>query len=213
MDEETLRRVVMQLLAAQRKIEAVKLVRTQTGLGLAESKAFVEAIQAGHSPGLGAQVAPAAAARARRGSPEEVAEFVRAGRLIDAIKLHREITGLGLAEAKRQVEAMAERMTRGGDPPMQPAPAERVQTPPGGFAVQPSIGAAGLAPFSARTSQPAFAARPRSPDPAPAAKPERPRFSDDDSRHPGDFPVALFVVAVSGALAAGGALVWLFSSR
>jgi ribosomal protein L7/L12 len=37
---------------------------------------------------------------------EEVAALVRAGKKIDAIKLYREYTGCGLAEAKARVDAM-----------------------------------------------------------------------------------------------------------
>lgn len=37
---------------------------------------------------------------------QEVAELVKAGRKIEAIKLYRELTGAGLAEAKEAVEKM-----------------------------------------------------------------------------------------------------------
>ena len=37
----------------------------------------------------------------------ELVELLRAGKLIQAIQLHRERTGLGLAEAKEAVERMA----------------------------------------------------------------------------------------------------------
>jgi Ribosomal protein L7/L12 C-terminal domain len=41
----------MQLASAGRKIEAIKFVREQTGMGLAAAKAYVEALQAGRDPG------------------------------------------------------------------------------------------------------------------------------------------------------------------
>ena len=45
MDDEVLR-----LLVTDRKIEAIKLVRQQTGFDLAQAKTYVEAIQAGRDP-------------------------------------------------------------------------------------------------------------------------------------------------------------------
>ena len=41
---------VFQLLAQGRKIEAIKLIREETGLGLAEAKELVEAISGHHAP-------------------------------------------------------------------------------------------------------------------------------------------------------------------
>jgi hypothetical protein len=41
---------VRQLVAARRKIDAIKLVRQQTGVGLAQAKTYVEAIEAGRVP-------------------------------------------------------------------------------------------------------------------------------------------------------------------
>jgi hypothetical protein len=39
------------LVSAGSKIEAIKFVRAQTGMGLAEAKTYVEALQAGRDPG------------------------------------------------------------------------------------------------------------------------------------------------------------------
>jgi hypothetical protein len=41
---------VAQLVAGRKKIDAIKLVRQRTGAGLAEAKAYVEAIEAGRVP-------------------------------------------------------------------------------------------------------------------------------------------------------------------
>jgi hypothetical protein len=41
---------VAQLLAASRKIEAIKIVRQRTGAGLREAKDYVDAIEAGRTP-------------------------------------------------------------------------------------------------------------------------------------------------------------------
>ena len=43
------------------------------------------------------------------GAAAEIAELLKAGRKIEAIKLHRERTGAGLAEAKRYVEELERR--------------------------------------------------------------------------------------------------------
>jgi large subunit ribosomal protein L7/L12 len=44
------------------------------------------------------------------GSDLQIAELARQGELIEAIKLYRERTGVGLAEAKAVVEEMARRI-------------------------------------------------------------------------------------------------------
>jgi ribosomal protein L7/L12 len=84
-----------------RKIEAIKVYRAHTGLGLAEAKAAVEAMQAGKSPPpmpeLGGDL------------ESELLRLFGQGQKIQAIKLYREQTGMGLAEAKRAVEALAAR--------------------------------------------------------------------------------------------------------
>ena len=49
MEEQELSPEIYQLIAAGRKIAAIKLIREETGLGLAEAKELAEAI-AGHSP-------------------------------------------------------------------------------------------------------------------------------------------------------------------
>jgi ribosomal protein L7/L12 len=85
------------LLAAGNKIEAIKRYREITGLGLKEAKDAVEAMAEGRpvrQPGS----APV-------GDPG-VTTLIFAGRKIEAIKRYREITGLGLKEAKDAVEAM-----------------------------------------------------------------------------------------------------------
>jgi ribosomal protein L7/L12 len=51
-----------------------------------------------------------AAAPAAGGDDEHTVELIRGGRKIEAIKRHRELTGLGLAEAKDAVEEIERRM-------------------------------------------------------------------------------------------------------
>jgi ribosomal protein L7/L12 len=81
-----------------RKIEAIKLVREQTGCGLAEAKAAVEKLERGEADG------PAAPAGDLK---EEIRTLVLSGRMIEAVKLYRERTGAGLKDAKDAVDAIA----------------------------------------------------------------------------------------------------------
>jgi len=93
---------IHELLAAGRKIEAIKLYREHTGAGLAEAKAAVEAIQRGEAtPSSIEHSAPS-------GDLErQLEQLLRRQQKIAAIKLYRERTGLGLKEAKDAVEAFA----------------------------------------------------------------------------------------------------------
>lgn len=93
---------IADLLLVGKKIEAIKLLREATGMGLAEARDAVEAAERGaplppHSS-LARQVAPAPV---RSGElPADVRAAASAGDRIGAIKLLREHTGLGLKEAK-----------------------------------------------------------------------------------------------------------------
>ena len=94
-----------QLLRAGRKIEAIKRYRELTGLGLKEAKDAVEAMEAGRSVSL-----PAKSSLLRQVNDSEIEAQIRSGYLIDAIKLYREKTGVGLKEAKDAVEAWRDRI-------------------------------------------------------------------------------------------------------
>jgi ribosomal protein L7/L12 len=94
------------LLGRERKIEAIKLVRERAGLGLREAKDAVDEYQrTGRTP-TGAErkadrfdgVDADLATRVRR--------LKRNGRTIEAVKLIRERTGLGLADAKQMYDAL-----------------------------------------------------------------------------------------------------------
>ncbi len=91
------------LLADEQKIMAIKKYRSLTGLSLRDAKEGVEAIADGHEPAAGA--APVTATHAGPGI-SGVEDLLRAGQKIAAIKLYRELTGLGLRESKEAVEAM-----------------------------------------------------------------------------------------------------------
>lgn len=104
LSEADLHTQLSELLAAGRKIEAIKLVRDQTGMGLKEAKDWVESYAAGHAAvlppaGADSDVAPDLAA--------EVDELLARNQKIAAIKLVRERTGMGLKEAKDWVERRA----------------------------------------------------------------------------------------------------------
>jgi ribosomal protein L7/L12 len=89
-------------IAAGRMIGAIKLYREATGAGLAEAKEAVELIAAGKPP----------KAEDRPPQPDEpalqrVSAAISAGNLIEAIRLYRTATGVGLKEAKEAVDALA----------------------------------------------------------------------------------------------------------
>ena len=94
------RQAIVAALRAGNKIEAIKLCREATGLGLAEAKDFVERLETLPE----AAVAPAPEA----GALSPIADLLFAGQKIQAIKLYREQVqpGAGLAEAKQAVEQL-----------------------------------------------------------------------------------------------------------
>lgn len=95
-----------QLLRAGKKIEAIKRYRELTGVGLKEAKDAVEALEAGRAPAA----LPSKSQLLRQVSDSEIEAQIRSGHLIDAIKLYREKTGVGLKEAKDAVEAWRDRI-------------------------------------------------------------------------------------------------------
>ena len=93
---------VSALLAGGNKIAAIKRVRELTGLGLKEAKDYVDSLPAGGAlPPLLASSPPRPA---DRGSLAEVHALAAQGLKIEAIKRYRELTGLGLKEAKNYVD-------------------------------------------------------------------------------------------------------------
>jgi ribosomal protein L7/L12 len=103
---------VSRLALAGNKIEAIKMYRQMTNCSLVDAKAAVEAIQAGQplpplrvSPASGAQVPGSAALTSAQ--KDAILQLVQANQKIEAIKLYRQLTGVGLKEAKDSVEAMA----------------------------------------------------------------------------------------------------------
>jgi ribosomal protein L7/L12 len=94
---------VRALLRQRQKIQAIKLVRERTGIGLKEAKDAVE--EAERTDRLPADL-PAGRGMKARGAPvageflTEARRLKERRRAIDAIKLIRAHTGLGLKEAK-----------------------------------------------------------------------------------------------------------------
>lgn len=113
-DEATLARVASEL-AAGRKINAIKILRDATRMGLKDAKDYVERMERDGLPG--APSAPAAVVAPRpRGTLSEsamarVQDEIRRDHPIMAVKIVREETGMGLMEAKKFVEDLHGRMT------------------------------------------------------------------------------------------------------
>ena len=101
-------------LRANGEIDAVRIVREATGLGLAESKRVVDELR--QQLETGGPLAKLLEVGAPPGVPADEPEFedvrvlVEAGRMVDAIKLHREKTGAGLTESKAAVDRIAARL-------------------------------------------------------------------------------------------------------
>lgn len=93
---------VHELVAAGKKIEAIKLYREQTGCSLVAAKNAVEAMLRGETP-------PPVAPRPQMSSTtdQDIVALLHEGRKIEAIKLYREQAGGGLRDAKLAVDALA----------------------------------------------------------------------------------------------------------
>ena len=96
---------VVTLARAGKKIEAIKLYRMLTNAGLVEAKAAVENLSAGGS-------IPSGQAEIQVDHPlpgdqnAEIRRLLQSNQKIEAIKLYRQKTGVGLKEAKDAVEAI-----------------------------------------------------------------------------------------------------------
>ncbi len=92
---------ILTLMQQGRKIDAVKHYRQYTNVGLKEAKEAVEAMERGEPITFQEPVLDAS-------WQTQVAEALWQGRKIEAIKIYRQATGVGLKEAKEAVEAMEE---------------------------------------------------------------------------------------------------------
>lgn len=100
---------IQRALAVGNKIAAIKLYREATRTSLADAKAAVEAMAMGHP----IAAAPPGVAQTWAGHGTVMA-LLAAGRKIEAIKVYREATGVGLKDAKDAIEAMAARAAATG---------------------------------------------------------------------------------------------------
>ncbi|MEZ0070958.1 ribosomal protein L7/L12 [Planotetraspora sp. GP83] len=92
---------VRHLYVAGRKIEAIKVIREETGLGLKEAKSLAEALASGRvipTAPTGDPARPDLASRAR--------ELKAAGRTEQAVFLVRGETGMGQSEAEAFIDAL-----------------------------------------------------------------------------------------------------------
>ena len=99
-----LREAVLGLLALNRRIEAIKLYRVRTNVGLAEAKVAVEAIEAGGFPAAGTPSPPPPASSGDLAA--QAGSLKARGLTIQAIKVVREQTGMSLKDAKDFVDRL-----------------------------------------------------------------------------------------------------------
>ena len=85
-------------------IEAIKRLRTATGLGLKESKDLIDAHQRGEEISIATRAASPAHI------PDAVCQALTEGNKIEAIRLLRDHKGLSLKDAKDCVDAMEQSM-------------------------------------------------------------------------------------------------------
>lgn len=90
---------VRALLDQGQKIAAVKLYMDQTGVGLAEAKEAVEAMQAGAGPPPPSDIGSDLEA--------ELLRLLGRGDKLEAVKLYKDQKGSSLLEAKQAVESLA----------------------------------------------------------------------------------------------------------
>jgi large subunit ribosomal protein L7/L12 len=94
---------LMALVRSGKKIEAIKIYRQRMGVGLKEAKDAIEALERGEA----VPISPAASKSFAESDVRDFVTLLRQGKMIAAIKLYREKTGVGLAEAKAAVETLA----------------------------------------------------------------------------------------------------------
>ncbi|MFZ5879158.1 MAG: hypothetical protein ACOY0R_07300 [Chloroflexota bacterium] len=126
-------RQILDLMAQDRKIEAIKLYRGWTGADLKQAKDAVEALERGGTIHIPEAAAPARAGGAAFDDP--IRTLLARGQKIEAIKLYRLATNAGLAEAKEYVDAI------------------EAQMPESGSLAQSDMGAIGDDPFAEENSR------------------------------------------------------------
>lgn len=109
-DDDALLDQLRQLLRDDRKIEAIRLYREQTGAGLKEAKDAVEAVERGEALELSDASSVEEEAAPESGSLEaQIVALLGQGQFVQAVKLYRSRTGSGLKVSKEAVEVVARR--------------------------------------------------------------------------------------------------------
>jgi len=123
---------VRKLVASGRTIDAIKLYREVTGLGLKEAKDAIDRYADGGSLDLAEDLAARKAALGG-GAPvdADIKGMLEAGRKIEAIKLLRERSGLDLATAKDIIDSMEADLNRAAR--FRPGSAAAIERAGGGF--------------------------------------------------------------------------------
>lgn len=106
MPDEILDQIQLAILEG-RKIEAIKIMRDATGIGLKEAKDAVEALEEALRRSGPVSMTDVAAAGLREPAPadmERVREALRIGNSIEAIRIFREATGMSLKDARIMVQ-------------------------------------------------------------------------------------------------------------
>ena len=111
MTRDILPPAVRQALDQGNKIEAIKQLRGITGLGLKEAKDWIESHERGEQATFlpKPDAPPSGNVNASFTLTREAAEALKSGNKVEAIRIVREATGLGLAQAKTLVD-----MVQGG---------------------------------------------------------------------------------------------------
>jgi ribosomal protein L7/L12 len=113
---------VRKLVASGRTIEAIKLLREVTGLGLKEAKEAVDRCAQGGSLDIAEDLAAHRAALHGAAQVDgEIKALLESGRKIEAIKLMRERSGLDLTTAKDIIDSMEGDLKRAGSGRPHPA--------------------------------------------------------------------------------------------
>ena len=134
---------IAKLVREGNKIDAIKLLREASGMGLKEAKDFIE--KDASPTALAAVVRNAPRSGAAGIGSAEVRQLVAQGKIIEAIKLLREQTGLGLKDAKDLVEGM--RPPKAVAPPGEGLPLKWIVAAVVAAAVCGALYALGIRPF------------------------------------------------------------------
>lgn len=97
------KRELERLVASGNKLEAIKQFRNMADVGLAEAKAFIDALEPGGHRASAHEATP----RNLRSAEEAALAAIRDGNLIEAIKRYRQQSRVGLKEARDAVEALS----------------------------------------------------------------------------------------------------------